>query len=221
MKQIAVLFFSLLFLCMSCVNRGNNTSAEDKNIIGRDSTNIDMKCIWSDVLKREVRLCEEGEKLESVIDSASVNCCYFMFSEDSSVAELFMPDFKVMLEKRIRRDGSIVWNVEDDDTYQIELHNNVWLLARRGKLLYSSLGFGKKIKTVFVGNGTSEFPIVFYNNEGVAQITIDGFDYLLYSNVTASGYDYSCPIYDLRGKGDEAVLTDLRDERKILIKEKH
>ena len=34
---------------------------------------------------------------------------------------MFLPDTKVILDRRVRPDGIAVWNVEDDDTYQVQV----------------------------------------------------------------------------------------------------
>ena len=38
---------------------------------------------------------------------------------------------------------------------------------------------------------------------------------------TASGYGYKNPVFDLRGKGQEAVLTTLSDGSRLALKEKN
>ena len=57
-------------------------------------------------------------------------------------------------------------------------------------------------------------------NAGIAQLLVDGTYSLLKQYRTASGYGYKNPIYDLRGKGQEATLTNLMDGKKTQLKEK-
>lgn len=62
--------------------------------------------------------------------------------------------------------------------------------------------------------------VTFYTQAGIAQLLVDGTYSLLKQYRTASGYGYKNPIYDLRGKGQEATLTNLMDGKKTQLKEK-
>lgn len=63
---------------------------------------------------------------------------YIIFSPDSSSVELLLPEINVTLEKRTNGNGKSVWNIEDDDTYQVEKIEGDWQITRRGVLLYRS-----------------------------------------------------------------------------------
>ncbi len=64
-----------------------------------------------------------------------------LFVPDSSTVQLWLsPDQIYALSRRVRPDGSSVWNWEDDDTYQVEKRQEEWVVSRRGKLLYSMSG---------------------------------------------------------------------------------
>jgi hypothetical protein len=63
---------------------------------------------------------------------------YIIFSPDSSSVELLLPEINVTLEKRTNSNGKSVWNIEDDDTYQVEKIEGDWQITRRGVLLYRS-----------------------------------------------------------------------------------
>ena len=52
-------------------------------------------------------------------------------------------------------------------------------------------------------------------------IVEDGIYSLLRQYRTASGYGYKNPVFDLRGKGQEAVLTTLSDGSRLALKEKN
>lgn len=113
----------------------------------------------------------------------------------------------VVLEKRVRPDGSAVWNVEDDDSYMLEKSNDEWIVSRRGKVVYSSTGFENIIKADFKNNKGEQLSAKFFTKAGVAQVTYLGVDYLLYQYVTASGYGYKNSFIDIRGKGKDMTLT--------------
>jgi len=66
-----------------------------------------------------------------------------LFVPDSSTVQLWLsPDRIYALSRRIRPDGTSVWNWEDDDTYQVEKRPDGWGVSRRGKLWYSVSGEG-------------------------------------------------------------------------------
>ena len=102
----------------------------------------------------------------------------------------------------------------------VEQSEGNWLVSRRGRLLYATSGMEDALQTAFVTPDNKEVPAVFYQNSGVAQLTLDGESILLKQYRTASGYGYSNPVYDLRGKDTEAVLTRLSDKTELALKEK-
>ncbi len=220
MKNVFVLFSMLAVLC-SCGGSGNGKGSEAKDsveVIG--NSDAAMGYTWSEVLQKKVRVFDEGKRILSVTDSADVTAGYVIFSSDSSEAELFLPEETVVLDKRVRSNNEPVWNVEDDDTYQLEFNNDVLLVSRRGTLLYSSCGYGNMINAVFVDENGKEINAVFHNSENIVELTVDGMNYILKGYVTASGYGYASPAYDLRGKGREAVLTNRYDNSSLKLHEK-
>lgn len=174
----------------------------------------------SEVLNKKIRIFEEGTRVLSATDKDATMAGYLVFATDSSKVELFLPEAKTVLDRRQRPDGTAVWNVEDDDTYMVEQSEGNWLVSRRGRLLYATSGMEDALQTAFVTPDNKEVPAVFYQNSGVAQLTLDGESVLLKQYRTASGYGYSNPVYDLRGKGTEAVLTRLSDKTELALKEK-
>ena len=138
---------------------------------------------------------------------------------DSQI-ELFLPDDKVVLDRRQRPDGTSVWNQEDDDTYLVEQSEGKWLVSRRGLLLYATEGMEDALQATFLTDDNQEIQAVFYQRAGVVQLMFDTEKILLKQYRTASGYGYSNPLYDLRGKGREALLTRLSDGKKYALKEK-
>lgn len=220
MKNVFVLFSMFAVLC-SCGGSGNGKGSEAKDsveVIG--NSDAAMGYTWSEVLQKKVRVFDEGKRILSVTDSADVTAGYVIFSSDSSEAELFLPEETVVLDKRVRSNNEPVWNVEDDDTYQLEFNNDVLLVSRRGTLLYSSCGYGNMINAVFVDEKGKEINAVFHNSENIVELTVDGMNYILKGYITASGYGYACPAYDLRGKGREAVLTNRYDNSSMKLHEK-
>lgn len=174
----------------------------------------------SEVLNRKIRIFEEGVRVLSATDKDATMAGYLVFATDSSKVELFLPEAKTVLDRRQRPDGTAVWNVEDDDTYVVEQSEGNWLVSRRGRLLYATSGMEDALQTTFVTADNKEVPAVFYQNSGMAQLTLDGESVLLKQYRTASGYGYANAAYDLRGKGTEAVLTRLSDKTELALKEK-
>lgn len=177
---------------------------ESKLIGGYDSA---MGYTYSKLLDKKIRIFEEGQKMLSAQDSLSSYAAYFVFLQDSSKVELFMPEESVILERRNRPDGTSVWNIEDDDTYMLEHCNNEWLITRRGKVLYSSTGFENILKAEFVNDNGQSLSTSFFTHAGIAQIKYQGTDYILYQYPTASGYGYKNSFADIRGKGRNMTLT--------------
>ena len=145
---------------------------------------------------------------------------FLVFATDSSKVEVFLPDTKVILDRRVRPDGIAVWNVEDDDTYQVQACADSWIVSRRGRLLYNTHGTDKKIETSFLTEEKTEIPVAFYPHEALAEVCLDGQYMLLSQYRTASGYGYKNTILDLRGKGKEATLTRSTDGKTFQLTEK-
>ena len=59
-------------------------------------------------------------------------------SRDSLLAELFMPGSgeKVVLERHTLASGAHVWNIEDDDTYNVRCTNGCWIVSRRNQVMF-------------------------------------------------------------------------------------
>lgn len=175
---------------------------------------------YSKVLDKKIRIFEEGNRLLSATDSNATMAAYSVFSDDSSKVELFLPGGAVVLDKRVRPDGTAVWNVEDDDTYMVEKYNDEWLVSRRGRLLYATSGTENTINAEFTEKGGENLFVTFFNNAGVAQMYYNGVDYLLYQYRTASGYGYKNAFADIRGKGKAMTLTLAGSESVIEFTEK-
>ena len=135
-----------------------------------------MGYTYSKVLDKKIRIFEEGCRLLSATDPNVTMAAYSVFSADSSKVELFLPGGAVVLDKRVRPDGTAVWNVEDDDTYMVEKCNDEWLVTRRGKLLYVTSGTENTINAEFTGKGGENLFVTFFNNAGVAQMNYNGGD---------------------------------------------
>ncbi len=173
---------------------------------------------WSDALQKKIRIFESGARILSATDPEATMAGYVVMSADSAKAEIFLPGGKTLLDRRTRPDGTPVWNVEDDDTYLLEQVEGNWLLSRRGRLLYATTGTENLIRATFTAEDGQEVTAAFY--PGVVEIFCDGSYSLLRQYRTASGYGYANPLFDLRGKGQEATLTRLSDNRKTQLKEK-
>lgn len=175
---------------------------------------------YSKVLDKKIRIFEAGMRVLSATDPQATVAGYVVFPQDSSKAEVFLPEETVVLERRSRPDGSSVWNVEDDDTYMLEKQAGEWLITRRGQVLYASTGCNNVINTVFAGEGGETFNASFFTQAGVAQIAFQGVNHVLYQYRTASGYGYKNPFVDIRGKGKEVTLTDLATGKSYRFSEK-
>lgn len=115
---------------------------ESAPLVGTDKASTGYT--WSDVLQKDIRIFETGQKVLSSTDSLATQAGFLVFATDSSKVEVFLPDTKVILNRRVRPDGIAVWNVEDDDTYQVQACADSWIVSRRGRLLYSTHGTDKK-----------------------------------------------------------------------------
>lgn len=191
---------------------------DDKGLIG--GSDAAMGYTWSEMLQKKIRVFEEGSRVHSVVNPQSSSAGYLVFNADSTQLEFFDPETDVVLDRRMRPDGTPVWNVEDDDTYLVEKSESEWLVSRRGQLLYATSGIEDLVKAVFVTDDGEDIEVAFFGKAGVAQMSRKGIYSLLYQYRTASGYGYKNPVFDLRGKGQEAVLTTLADGSHISLKEK-
>lgn len=193
---------------------------QDKPVrIGADEASTGYT--WSEALQKKIRIFETGQKVLSATDAQATSAAFLVFTADSSKVEVFLPDAeKQMLDKRVRPDGTAVWNVEDDDTYQVQQSGDSWIVSRRGKLLYCTSGTKDRIQAVYAAGDGTEIPVQFYPSAEVVQLYIDGQNMLLFQYRTGSGYGYKNPMADLRGKGTEAILTLLSSGKKIQLKEK-
>ena len=191
---------------------------ESAPLVGTDKASTGYT--WSDVLQKDIRIFETGQKVLSSTDSQATQAGFLVFATDSSKVEVFLPDTKVILDRRVRPDGIAVWNVEDDDTYQVQACADSWIVSRRGRLLYSTYGTDKKIETSFLTEEKTEIPVAFYPHEALAEVCLDGQYMLLSQYRTASGYGYKNTILDLRGKGKEATLTRSTDGKTFQLTEK-
>lgn len=189
----------------------------EKLIGGSDAA---MGYTWSEMLQKKIRVFEEGSRVHSVVNPQSSYAGFLVFNADSTQVEFFDPETDVVLDRRTRPDGTSVWNVEDDDTYLVEKAETEWLVSRRGQLLYATSGTEDSVKAVFVTGDGEEIEVVFFGKSGVAQMNRKGGYNLLYQYRTASGYGYKNPVFELRGKGQEAVLTVLADGTRVSLKEK-
>lgn len=93
---------------------------------------------WSEVRKDCIRLWEEGIRLEDVNDS--LQSAFIVFSPDSSQVELFFSDStqrNEILNRRTLPSGAHVWNVEDDDTKNVNQEpDGNWTITRRKSILF-------------------------------------------------------------------------------------
>lgn len=211
-------FLAASLLLISCGSKqAKNTDAETAPIGGSDAA---MGYTYSKVLDKKIRIFEDGMRMLSTIDPQATTAAFAVFPSDSSKVELFMPEETVVLEKRVRPDGTAVWNVEDDDTYMFERCASEWLVSRRGKVLYASTGCENKRQAEFVGKQGEALSAIFFTTAGLAQIRYDGVDYLLRQYVTASGYGYKNPFVDIRGKGQDMTLTFSAEGKSIAFTEK-
>lgn len=213
------LILAASLLLISCGNKQvKNSDNENAPIGGSDAA---MGYTYSKVLDKKIRIFEEGARLLSAVDPQATMAAFAVFPSDSSKVELFLPEETVVLEKRIRPDGTSVWNAEDDDTYMLEKCYDEWLVSRRGKVLYASTGCENIQQAEFVGDKGEKLSATFFTQAGVAQIQYDDVDYMLRQYITASGYGYKNSFVDIRGKGQELTLTFLGDGKSIAFVEKN
>ncbi len=168
---------------------------------------------WSDVKKECVRLFDSGVRLNPVVrdSSSAVFSAFLIFSPDSLVVELFMPDTEKhpLLDRRTLPDSTFVWNMEDDDTPNVRKENGIWTLSKRGTLLYAE---EKPIQVVYVGGDGKtrrlyQVNVVFYPEDKKAVLQYDEQTFELPQKISGSGFWYESDAMSLRGKGNDATLV--------------
>lgn len=82
------------------------------------------------------RFFTQGIRTEAA--DGSGDSAYICFTPDSLLAELFMPGSgeKVVLEQHTLASGAHVWNIEDDDTYNVRCTNGCWIVSRRNQVMF-------------------------------------------------------------------------------------
>ena len=85
---------------------------------------------------RDLQLFREGIRTESV--NGEKLSTYILFSKDSLSADLYKSgsETKERLQRRTLPDGKHVWNIEDDDTKNLNFADGCWTLSQRGKILF-------------------------------------------------------------------------------------
>ena len=85
---------------------------------------------------RDLQLFREGIRTESV--NGEKLSTYILFSKDSLSADLYKSGSKTKerLQRRTLPDGKHVWNIEDDDTKNLNFADGCWTLSQRGKILF-------------------------------------------------------------------------------------
>lgn len=85
---------------------------------------------------RDLQLFKEGIRTESV--NGEKLSAYILFSKDSLYADLYEAGGKVTerLQRRILPNGEYVWNIEDDDTKNLNFTDGCWTISQRGKILF-------------------------------------------------------------------------------------
>ncbi|HJG74755.1 MliC family protein [Alistipes ihumii] len=169
--------------------------------------------VWSQVREECIRPFEAGIRMAPAAEPDATTAAYIVFAEDSSRAELFLPDGQKteILDRRTLPGGGSAWNVEDDDTKNVRLANGRWIIEQRGKTLYEQ--YEAPITTLFEGtDGKSRrrFRVEVRFSAGRAEVTLDGTVFDLPQYPTGSGYGYGNDIADFRGKGTHATLK-MRD----------
>ncbi|MCD8186977.1 MAG: MliC family protein [Rikenellaceae bacterium] len=154
---------------------------------------------------------------------------YVIFNRDSTRAEMFVNSHgaqSTVLERRQTATGP-VWNVEDDDTYNVRRVDGDWLIERRGQVVYRHDAKLNPIHARFNGSdGISRmfYPveITFFPAGEAAIVTVGDQTYRLRQYPTGSGYGYKNDRVELRGKGEEATLTYTdENQRNLELRQVH
>lgn len=143
----------------------------------------------------------------------ATTAAYIVFAEDSSRAELFLPDGQKteILDRRTLPGGGSAWNVEDDDTKNVRLANGRWIIEQRGKTLYEQ--YEAPITALFEGtDGKSRrrFRVEVRFSAGRAEVTLDGTVFDLPQYPTGSGYGYRQRHSRLPRQGNACDAQDAR-----------
>ena len=110
--------------------RAGDTSGSDK----AEVTQVAGDDLVSD--NRDLQLFREGIRAESVNGEKAAT--YILFSKDSLWADLYYSGSGATerLERRTLPNGNYVWNVEDDDTKNLNFADGCWTISQRGKMLF-------------------------------------------------------------------------------------
>lgn len=107
---------------------------------------------WSEAKKDCIRLFENGIRMNPVDDSQATLSTFIVFSNDSTLVEIFIADSEnhPLLDRRTLPNGGYAWNAEDDDTYNVRQVNGQWIIEQRGETLYTETP-GSVTDTAFQG----------------------------------------------------------------------
>ena len=108
---------------------GLSLSKGDEAVVSEDR-------VWSKLLNDSVSL--SGAVRTDAVDGRG-SSIHVIFSPDSLKAELFISGQKesAVLDRRTLFSGAHVWNVEDDDTWNLRRTDGLWTVSKRGKVLFS------------------------------------------------------------------------------------
>ena len=180
---------------------------------------------WSEARKDCIRLFESGVRMNPVNDPQATLSTFIVFSTDSTLAEVFIPNMEnhPLLNRRELPKGGYAWNVEDDDTYNVRQVNGQWIIEQRGETLYTETP-ESVINVVFQGGDGKtkmlyQVEVTFYPAEELAVVKFDDQTYELPQQRMASGFMYKNDQVSLMGKGKEAELT-LPDGKVLKLHEK-
>lgn len=125
---IGILF--IFVITSSCKGKKAQIVGNDKDQYGCIGS---AGYIWSSLLEECVRLWEAGFSLTNA--QREKEKIWVIFNSDSSRVELILTNgTREILDKRTSDLGP-VWNIEDDDTYNL-MNNGGWKIERRGELLF-------------------------------------------------------------------------------------
>lgn len=217
----------LLLGATSCGSRNNNrvtdqeridstlysTQEEEREITAR-KIELDAGYAWSALDNDYVPLYERAIPFMSVQHPDMDHLAYVIFNRDSTRAEIFFNSEgaeSMVLERRQTPSGP-VWNIEDDDTYNVRRVNGDWTVERRGQVVYRHDARLNSVSARFEGSdGVSRMlhpvRVTFFPAGETAIVTVGDKTYHLTQYPTGSGYGYKNDEVDLRGKGEEATLT--------------
>lgn len=175
--------------------------------------------VWSEVWQDCIRVFECGVRTEAV--DGNSGAAYLVFSTDSSRVELFFSngDSNETLERRVLPSGAVVWNVEDDDTKNVRRIDGLWIVERRGRLVYRESAFvadedlGRMQERIYEGGlpGSDCSMLVIRNREHSGDGT-----FLWERRIYSSGVEEEVSVcsgrlFTLRGSADDenAVVWQL------------